>query len=286
VSSAPATTLNTASPPAPFDALAATYDERFTDSLIGRVQRQAVWRELDQLFRAGQRILEINCGTGVDALYLARRGVEVVAYDSSSRMIEAARERLRRASTDSRDETALRARVHFEVLPTEEISRLAETESTASFDGVLSNFAGLNCVEDLGTVARDLAQLVKPGAVAALCLFGPYCAWEILWYLAHGNARKAFRRLRSSGDVAELGREMSVRVRYPTVQTLARLFAPEFRLRTWKGIGVAVPPSYVEPVARRFPGILGIAARADRWLSGAPLLRGLGDHVFLVFERV
>lgn len=283
MSSAPATTLNTASRPVPFDALAGTYDAQFTDSFIGRKQRQAVWRELDRLFHPGQRILEINCGTGVDALYLARRGLEVVACDSSPRMIEVARERLRRATLESRLKTAALG-PRFEVLPTEEIGKLQDSEPP--FDGVLSNFAGLNCVEDLRAVSRDLAQLLKPGAVAALCLFGPSCAWEILWYLAHGNARQAFRRLRSSGDLAELGDGMSVRLHYPTVSTLGRLFAPEFRLRTWKGIGVAVPPSYVEPLAQRFPRVLGLAARTDRWLANVPVLRGLGDHVLLVFERV
>ncbi|HKS95084.1 MAG TPA: class I SAM-dependent methyltransferase [Terriglobia bacterium] len=284
MSSAPATTLNTASRPVPFDALAGTYDAQFTDSFIGRKQRQAVWRELDRLFHPGQRILEINCGTGVDALYLARRGVEVFACDSSSRMIEVARERMGRAARALGSGAGLSAKVKFEILATEEICKLHDSEPP--FDGVLSNFAGLNCVEDLRAVSRDLAQLLKPGAVAALCLFGPSCAWEILWYLAHGNARQAFRRLRSSGDLAELGDGMSVRVHYPTVATLGRLFAPEFRLRTWKGIGVAVPPSYVEPLAQRFPRVLGLAARTDRWLANVPVLRGLGDHVLLVFERV
>lgn len=284
MSSKSTTTLDTASRPAPFDTLAGTYDEQFTDSLIGRAQRQAVWRELDHLFRPGQRILEINCGTGVDAMYLARRDVEVVACDSSSRMIEVARERLCRAELASGLGAALRAKVRFEILATEEIGKLQDSE--ASFDGVLSNFAGLNCVEDLRAVARDLARLLKPGAAVAICLFGPCCAWEILWYLGHGNVRKAFRRLRSSGDLAELGQGMAVRVGYPTVSTLARLFAPQFRLRTWKGLGVAVPPSYVERLAGRFLRLLGFAACADRWLSSVPLLRGLGDHVFLVFERV
>lgn len=286
MSSAPATPLRTAPRPAPFDALAATYDAQFTDSLIGRAQRDAVWRELDRFFHPGQRILEINCGTGVDALHLARRGVEVVACDSSSRMIDVARERLQAepASTSGSGFGVRSAKVRFEILPTEEIGKLHG--SGAPFDGLLSNFAGLNCVEDLRAVSRDLASLLKPGAVAALCVFGPSCAWEILWYLAHGKARQAFRRLRSSGDLAELGRGMSVRVHYPTVATLGRLFAPEFRLRTWKGIGVAVPPSYAEPLARRFPRLLGLAASADRWLSSVPVLRGLGDHVLLVFERV
>ena len=40
-------------------------------SLIGRAQRRVVTKELDRIFHSGQRILELNCGTGVDALHLA-----------------------------------------------------------------------------------------------------------------------------------------------------------------------------------------------------------------------
>ena len=282
----PPTTLETAPRPAPFDALADTYDDRFTNSLIGRAQRKAVWRELDRAFRPGERVLEINCGTGVDALHLASLGVEVLACDSSSRMIDVARRSLNRVRHESDPETMRRALVRFEVLATEEIARLYDGGSTPPFDGVLSNFAGLNCVEDLAAVARDLARLMRPGAPAVLCLFGPFCAWETLWYLAHGRPRRAFRRLRSSGDLVEFAEGAGVRVRYPTARVLARLFTPHFRLKTWRGVGVAVPPSYVESLAQRFPKALSLLARADRWLAALPLARVLGDHMLLVFERV
>ena len=282
----PPTTLETAPRQAPFDARADAYDEQFTNSLIGRAQRKAVWRELERAFRPGERVLEINCGTGVDALHLASLGVEVVACDSSSRMIEVARQRLRRARLEPHSESAVRAPVRFDVLATEEIARLNDGSSTPPFDGVLSNFAGMNCLEDLPAVARDLARLMRPGAPAVLCLFGPFCAWETLWYLAHGSPRRAFRRLRSSGDLVEFGEGASVRVRYPTARAVARHFAPHFRLKTWRGVGVAVPPSYVEPLARRFAKALSLLAGMDRWLAALPLARGLGDHMLLVFDRV
>ena len=291
--------LEAAPRPAPFDAVAETYDDQFTDSLIGRAQRQAVWRELDRAFRPGDRVLELNCGTGVDALYLASRGVEVLACDSSARMIEVASQRLRRAggallaaseletesgAGSSALRTKLRAPVRFEVLATEEIGTLRG--SVAPFDGAFSNFAGLNCVEDLAAVSRDLAALLKPGARMVLCLFGTRCVWESLWYLVHGQPRKAFRRMRSAGDVANLGDGATVLVRYPSVRALRRLFSPEFQLKAWKGVGVAVPPSYVEPLARRSAGVLGFLVKLDRCLASVPFMRGLGDHVVLVFERV
>ena len=52
--------------PAPFDSIAARYDETFTHSRIGKAQRASVWHELDRAFPTGSRVLEVGCGTGYD----------------------------------------------------------------------------------------------------------------------------------------------------------------------------------------------------------------------------
>lgn len=260
---------------APFDALAESYDEVFTNSLIGRAQRAAVRQEVDRTFSPGQRILEINCGTGVDAVYLAGRGVEVLAADQAPRMIAVASRRSHTAQ--------LRASLEFRVLPTEEIGKL---EEEGPFDGAFSNFGGLNCVQDLPAVARDLARLLRPGAKALLCFAGRFVAWEVVWYLGQAKPREAFRRLRSDGVLARLADGVEVHCWYSSVRSLARQFAPHFFLDKWKGVGIAVPPTYLEPLARRFPKALNALVKADRWLSVCPVVRGLADHVVLTFERV
>ncbi len=177
----------------PFDAIADTYDDTFSNSSIGRVQRRLVWMETDRTFRAGQRILEINCGTGIDALHLATRGIEVMACDSSPRMIAVARRRLAASS--------VRAAIDFRCLPIEQIALL---EKEGPYDGIFSNFAGLNCVSDLIGAARDLARLVRPGGKAILCLFGRLCLWEISSYLVRCRFKKAFRRFHRNGVVVIL----------------------------------------------------------------------------------
>jgi ubiquinone/menaquinone biosynthesis C-methylase UbiE len=260
---------------APFDAIAEEYDARFTNSLIGRAQRESVWSEMDRLFRSGQRVLEINCGTGVDAMHLSARGIQVVACDASTEMIAVARRRLNAPSAQSH--------VDFRTLATEQIGEL---EKEGLYDGVLSNFAGLNCVADLKCVARDLARLVRPGGKAILCLFGRFCFWEMLWYTLRGDFKKAFRRLGGKSVVANIGPGHSVLVRYPSVDFLRRDFAPHFRLVSWKGVGIAVPPSYLEPWAERFPRLFKFAAKIDLLLAQCPGFRALADHVVVVLERV
>ena len=76
-----------------FDSLAERYDDIFTNSLIGRAQRHAVWTVATQTFQRGDHILELNCGTGEDALFLARLGMSVFACDASEKMIAVATRR-------------------------------------------------------------------------------------------------------------------------------------------------------------------------------------------------
>src|ERR1700757_746700 len=99
-----------------FDAIAESYDSLFTMSMIGRTQRAAVWRKAQSVFRAGDRVLELNCGTGIDALFLASLGVKVTACDASPRMIE-------QAQTQKAMENPW-APVDFRVLCTEHLDEL------------------------------------------------------------------------------------------------------------------------------------------------------------------
>jgi hypothetical protein len=190
-------------------------------------------------------------------------------------MIQVARQRL----IPLRDGT----RIDFRVLATEQIASLADQ---GPFDGAFSNFGGLNCVRDLSAVACNLARLLAPGAIALLCLAGPSTAWEVLWYLSQGNPRKALRRFQRGGTIGRLAEGITVEVHYPSARAMTRLFAPEFRLVRLKGIGVTVPPSYLEPLARRFPRVLKTLAGVDRLLSSLPVFRALADHILLEFQHV
>jgi ubiquinone/menaquinone biosynthesis C-methylase UbiE len=260
----------------PFDNIAEQYDATFTSSTIGRLQRDSVWNELKKSFRPGHRILDIGCGTGVDARYLAERGVEVVACDSSSRMLSVAQRRIA-----GLPQSAASVRLHL--LPAEEISNLRDG---GPFDGAFSNFGAMNCVADIGEFASGLARLLKPGANVLLCFMGPVCVWETVWYLLHGKFAAAFRRFNPDGVAARLSGGSVVHVRYPSVSSIRNSFGPEFSLKSIRGIGVAVPPSYAGAWANRWLGVMRLAANADRILGRCPGIRMLADHVLLRFERM
>jgi ubiquinone/menaquinone biosynthesis C-methylase UbiE len=257
-----------------FDQIAEAYDELFTRSAIGRAQRSAVWDVLGGAFQPGDRVLELNCGTGEDALFLGRSGVSVLACDGSSAMVEVARKRKAREGPE--------LPVEFRVCPNEKLQRLAV--QAPLFDGALSNFSGLNCIEDLRSLARELAPIMKDGARLIFCLSTRICIWEILWFSSRLNFRKAFRRT-SGSAIGHIG-EAALRVYYPTLRQIRRAFAPLFRLTLVRAIGLFVPPSYLEFWATKHPRLITHLAGADRVFGRLPILRAVGDHALLRFQKV
>lgn len=267
--------------PAPFEELAPVYDATFSRSTLGRLMREAVWRRLDAAFAPGDRVLEMGCGTGEDALHLARRGVQVLATDASPAMLAATRRKIESAG-------GLAGAVELRQLAIEDLSDLAPAPPGAAgagalappFDGAFSNFGAWNCVADLAGAAEGLAACVRPGGVVALCLMGPLVPWEWAWFLWRGQPARALRRLRPSG-----ARWRGITVRYPTIGRLRRLLRPAFRLRRVAAVGALLPPSYAEPWAARHRYLVRHLARWERGIETWPPLPWLADHYLAELVR-
>ena len=255
-----------------FDRVAGSYDELFTRSTIGRAQRSQVWTKLLAAFPPGSRILELNCGTGQDARFLAENGLSIVACDASASMIEVARNRV--------IPRVAAANLEFLQLANED---LAHFPGRQEFDGAFSNFSGLNCAADIQPVAANMAALVKPGGRVLLCLWSRICVTEVFWYLLHGQPRKALRRL-SGQSTARIG-GVTIPVFYPTVGAIRRVFSPWFDLKSRAAVGLFVPPSYVEKWLSDHPRMVKALEEMDQRATSWPVFRDLGDHVLLEFER-
>jgi ubiquinone/menaquinone biosynthesis C-methylase UbiE len=241
---------------AAFDQIAATYDDLWTHTTIGQLQRAAFWHHAGKLFTPGQTILDLGCGTGEDALRLHVGGMEVIAIDGSPEMIRAARRR----GVDAR------------------LCRIEDLASIDdSFDGAISNFGALNCVENLSDLRPSLARLIRPGGYVAVCVLGRFCLWEGLWYALHGDIRKASRRWGAKASAS-----VGLTVYYPTVREIRDALSPDFSLTQSTGIGICVPPSFVRGLSAGFLERLGrIDAVIAKWRG----FRAISDHRLLIFRR-
>jgi SAM-dependent methyltransferase len=250
--------------------MAATYDATFTNTRVGRALREIVWSRFEQVFRPAQRILELGCGTGEDAVRLAGSGVRVVATDPSPRMIRMAQRKTLMANCDGR--------VEFRCVAMEDIGSFAEGEM---FDGVLSNFGAVNCVRDLRTLVAEVAGRLGPGAPLLWVVMGRHAPWEWFWYLSRGQWRTAWRRLRRGG-AAWRGMTIS----YPTPTEVRSLLRPHFTITRLAPLGVALPPGYAAAWLDRSSPAMAVLTRLEKWAQRSSLLASWSDHFIVEAVRL
>jgi len=256
-----------------FDSVAADYDgERGNNALI-QDMRQEMWRWLDATFPLPATLLDIGCGTGLDAVRMARRGHRLTASDWSAAMVQRSAQRAAQAK--------LSERVQSLAIGAHELERLS---GSAVFDGAYSNLGALNCVPDLVHTSRECARLLKPGGRLVFTVIGRYCPWELAHYARRG--RWARMSVRFARDMVAVGmNQRTVWTRYYRPREFYRAFEREFCLSHYRGICIAAPPPYMTAVKANHPRAYEWLWRADRHLAGWPLLRALGDHFLMIMTR-
>jgi ubiquinone/menaquinone biosynthesis C-methylase UbiE len=244
-----------------FDGVAAAYDAEFGQNPIGLYFRNVVQERVRPLFPKGARVLDLGCGTGEDALFLASLGVDVLGTDVSPAMIERARHKAPGHGGGS---------VRFEVRAAEDVGSLE-----GEFDGAFSNFGALNCVA-LPEVGRGLARRLRPGAPVAFCVIGPRPLPGLVQKALTGRPAR-------SPEPRVGGRRLPTRGL--SAQDLRDGLGPGFSWRSSAALGVLVPAPDHEGWARRNPIAFGVVAAAERLVRDWPGFREWGDHLLVLGAR-
>ena len=254
-----------------FDSVAEDYDgPRGNNELIQRM-RGTLWDTVCREVPQGAQLLDIGCGTGLDAIEFARRGYQVVATDWSPAMV--GRTRSRAAVT------GLESSVVAMHLGVQQLDRLEE-----EFDGIYSNFGPLNCAPDLHVVAEECARLLKPGGKLVFSVIGRICPWELGHYALRGRLRRAGVR-GTRGPAAVSMNKHTIWTYYYFPREFYRAFAPLFSLEGYRALSLFMPPPYLVHRYRRRRHWYERLGRLDDRLGALPWLRDMGDHFLIVMRR-
>lgn len=255
-----------------FGHLASSYDQDFENLPAARRLRGIVWEIYLRYFRRGDSLLELNCGTGTDALALAGHGIRIHATDISDGMLDAFHRKL---SGSPHKEMITTQRMGFDHLP---------TIHGRQFDGVYSNMGGLNCEPDLPRIAHDLHELVRPGGIFIGTFLGHRAICEMASFLARGNIRQAFRRTRRMGVPANIGGSL-VTTYYYSPGDVAKSFAPRFVPVELAGLNIFTPPPTSVKAYRRLGSGMRLLERIDDALMQTAPFNRIGDHFVLVLKH-
>ena len=140
-----------------FDNIAKEYDETFTHTQIGKYQRDLVYGFLQtELIDFKEKtILEINGGTGEDAIWLAQKGAAVTCTDISEEMVEVAKQKAVEENQSN---------VVFKQL---DITQISNNFNDQKFDVIFSNFGGLNCLteKEFKQFLNDAHKILNPNGL-------------------------------------------------------------------------------------------------------------------------
>jgi len=260
----------------PFDRAAENYDREFTSSPIGLFQRKRVHHFLEKILDGSSslKILEINCGTGEDAIWLARKGHEVMATDASAGMIDAAVKKCTREQK--------KLNIAFQAIP---FGNLLNELQGNRYDIVFSDFGGLNCIdqEEMKKLAGDIRKLLRPGGKFVAVIMGRKCIWETGYFMVKGKWKQAFRRLGKHAVTASVGSAFQ-HTWYFSPSEVNKFFGKDMVRVMIKPIGFALPPSYLGKFFNSRSTLLSMLNSMERG-SGFSFLADFSDHYFIVLEK-
>lgn len=257
-----------------FDAAATSYDVEFSHSNIGRILRQIVRKKLDVFLQPAVRaILEINCGTGEDAIYMAGKGHKVTATDGSAEMIKQA----------DRKQTPGANALCFEQL---DFNKLGERFSPNTFDIVFSNFGGLNCAApgQLKSILTDIGAILRPGGRFIGVIMGTNCMWEKIYYSLKGDSATAKRRKEKSGADTIIG-DNKFKTYYYSPADVEALLPETITISKKYPVGLLIPPTYVEGYFSKHRTQLNILYGMEQLVGEIGSLANMADHFMIVTEK-
>ncbi len=234
--------------------------------------RGKVYQHLARMVPSGAKILELNAGTGTDAVYLAQHGYTVHATDIAPGMLARLKDKVERLS--------LGERLTFQKCSFTGLGAVAG----APYDAVFSDLGGLNCIPDLSPVIQSLPKVLRPGGVVTWVLMPPVCLWE-LGLAFTGQFGLAFRRLAPHGTRAHLeGRYFTVY--YFTPRKVMSWFGQNYQVLALEGLSVITPTAESKNLARQRPRLYNLLSWFDDRLSTRPPWWGWGDFYILSLRYV
>lgn len=257
---------------AAFDSASRTFDKDDNANGILLWMRARAYDIYLKYFKKGDRLLELNCGTGIDAVYLVSKDIKVHCTDISTGMLEHLSNKINSLGLDKM--------ISCELKPFEKISEV----SGSDFNGAISNFGGLNCIPDFTSLSKDVSSKLAPGGRFIAVVIGKYCPWEIFYYLLKLRPSVAFRRLKPGGLDANLNGE-KIRTFYFTPASFAKDFEKEFTIEKIYSHGMYTPPPYLVNIYNTLSPFVKFLMKLDELTRGLFPFNRFGDHFIIVLKK-
>ncbi len=256
-----------------FSKQSAVFDAQYSNDAIIQYKRARVRAVLQPFVQGGVRVLELNSGTGEDAIWLAAQGCTVNATDIATGMQDQLRQKAAAAGFGDR--------VFAEYCS---YTRLDTLQDKGPYQLIFSNFAGLNCTGELYKVLSQFDRLLAPGGSAVLVVMPGFCLWESLLVLK-GKFRTATRRWFSRRGVPAKVEGLPFTCWYYAPRYIKRCVQDKFAVAGLEGLCTIVPPSYISFFAERHPRLYGWLVKQENRLCKSWPWKYWGDYYIITLKK-
>lgn len=257
----------------PFDHIDVKNDTSLSPYAIGQFQRKAVWDYLSQVASTldGFEILELNVGSGDDALLFGEKDFNIVATDIS--------EVTQKVTTLRNSPRAFQGSISSQYLDLEGIN---ETVFHKKFDLVFSNFGGINSMSP--EVAHKLFQripaILKPGGRVVALAMSRFCLWESCYSLYRLQFKNIFRRW-TTDEVKGYFNDQSHKTWFYSPGQVKSWSKDKFKVKRIIPIGMALPPLSLESLFTSRKKLLLRLNSIEKKLKNLSFCSGMSDN-FLI----
>lgn len=246
------------------------YDEYEKSNPLLSWMRQQVYEITLNHLKNGDKILELNSGTGTDAVFFAKLGYDVTCTDLSDGMIEKIYSKAEKEN--------LKEKIKVLKCSYTELDKL----SSDKFDLIFSNFGGLNCIDNLHLVTRFFPELLNRGGKVILVIMPPVCLWEIA-QAVKGNFKFALRRLGKNGSDANI-EGINIKTFYFSSKKIKEALGKHFKVIHQRGLAVFTPIPQMENFIFKHSRLVKILQQMEKFLGNYFPFNLVGDHLILVAE--
>lgn len=255
-----------------FDNYANEYDEHFTLSNVGKVQRFFVHRYCKTVLKENIDLYEINCGTGYDAMTFANTVNSYIATDASEEMIKVCNAKKNKTSIEN---------LYFY-----QSSIQNPREEFYNSNLIYSNFGGLNCLslDEFNDFVVKCDKL-KENTELIFVIMGNNCLWEKFYFKIKKAPLIANRRKKINGVETEINGIKFI-TNYYSPSQIINFLDKNFVVCNIKPIGLFVPPSYMEGYFKKHKFLLAALKFMDLLFSNFSFLSNNADHYLIHLKKI
>jgi SAM-dependent methyltransferase len=259
-----------------FDSASDEYDFTIRQNFINVWIRNRSIKELMSIIRPNDTLLEVGCGTGVEAIEISRQVRGIVATDISSKMLSILdRKIMVRNLTGKIEPVRLGA---WEIRGAGKYLPKGKVRVAYSFNGAL------NCEPRIREFPAELWKIMEPGGLFLCSIRNTFCLSESITHAAVLQLDRMAPRKKQPVMVSVGG--VDIPSYYYAPGGFAKLFEPYFKSRKMIGLPGLMPPAYLSSFYVKLRRALFFLESAERAFASHYPVNRLGDQTLILFERV